>query len=151
MLEERSARAMDDAFGNAGGARGIEDIERVIEGQLRELDRLEFFTRNVILIGDSAWNSPRYVRRGADIVDDDRLLDARQLFQHRSHLVGDRDGLAIVVIAVAGDEEARLDLAETVEDALLAEIGRAGRPDAAERGDGEESDDRLRHVGHDGR
>ena len=42
-----------------------------------------------------------------------------------------------------------LDLAEAIEDAALAEVRRAGRPDAAEGGYGEEGDDGVRDVGND--
>ena len=36
MLHQRPARAVDDTFRRAGGAGGIQDVERVIKGQLRE-------------------------------------------------------------------------------------------------------------------
>ena len=72
---------------------------------------------------------------------------AGQPLQHRLHLGRDVVLLAVVPVAVAGDEEHRLDLAETVEHALDAEIGRTGRPDRAERGGGEHAGDRLGHVG----
>ena len=56
--------------------------------------------------------------------------------------------LAVVPVAVDGDEQLRLDLAEAVEHALFAEIGRAGRPDRADRGGGEHGGDGLGHVRH---
>ena len=56
--------------------------------------------------------------------------------------------LAAVAVAVDGEQHLRLDLAEAVEHALHAEIGRAGRPDRAEAGGREHRDDRLRHVRH---
>ena len=33
VLQQRAARAVDDALGHAGGAGGIKNVERVIEGQ----------------------------------------------------------------------------------------------------------------------
>ena len=55
--------------------------------------------------------------------------------------------LAGVVVAVDRDQHLGLDLAEAVDDALHAEIGRAGGPHRAEAGGGEHGDDRLGHVG----
>ena len=40
MLQQRPAGAVDDAFRNAGRAGGIEDVERVVEGQVVEDGRL---------------------------------------------------------------------------------------------------------------
>ena len=61
-------------------------------------------------------------------------------------LVGERDALAVVPIAVDREEDFRLDLAETVEHAALAEIGRAGRPDRPERGHRQHERDAFRQV-----
>jgi hypothetical protein len=38
VLQQRAAGAMDDALGHTGGARGIHDVERMVEGQLLEAD-----------------------------------------------------------------------------------------------------------------
>ena len=56
------------------------------------------------------------------------------------------DRLAVVPIAVDGEEQLWLDLPETVEHAALAEVRRAGGEDRAERGGGEHDRDRFRHV-----
>ncbi len=74
------------------------------------------------------------------------LLAPSKLRRHRLQLVRDLDRLAVVPIAVAGEEELWLDLAEAVEHAALAEIGRAGGEGRAERRCGEHDRDRLRHV-----
>ncbi len=55
--------------------------------------------------------------------------------------------LAVVVVAVDGDEHLGLDLLEPVDDARHAEVRRAGRPDRAERGRGQAGDQGLRDVG----
>ena len=47
------------------------------------------------------------------------------------HLVEDRNRLAVVPVAVDGEQHARLDLSEAVEHALHAEVRRARRPDRA--------------------
>ena len=59
--------------------------------------------------------------------------------------------LAVVGVAVAADEHLRLDLGEPVDHAARAEIRRAGRPDRAQAGRGEEADDRLGDVRQQGR
>jgi len=38
VLEQRAAGAMDNTLGYTGGARGIHDVERVVEGQGGEAD-----------------------------------------------------------------------------------------------------------------
>jgi hypothetical protein len=54
--------------------------------------------------------------------------------------------LAVVVIPVDGEQHLGLDLAEAVDDALHAEIRRAGRPHGADARRREHGDDRLGHV-----
>ena len=54
--------------------------------------------------------------------------------------------LAAVAVAVDGEQDDRFDLLEAVQDAAGAEVGGAGRPDAADGGCGEEGDDGLRDV-----
>ena len=39
VLQQRAAGAVHDAFRRAGGARGEQDVERMVERQLREVDR----------------------------------------------------------------------------------------------------------------
>ena len=60
--------------------------------------------------------------------------------------------LAAVRVAVDGEEDLGLDLGEAVDDRAGAEVGRAGRPDRADRRGGEEADERfgaVREVGGD--
>ena len=52
--------------------------------------------------------------------------------------------LAAVAVAVDGEQHLRLDLREAVDDAARAEVGRAARPDGAERGACEERGQRSR-------
>ena len=60
-------------------------------------------------------------------------------------------GLAGVEIAVGGEHHLGRDLAEPVEHALNAEIGRAGGPDGPEARRRQHRRHRLRHVGHEAR
>ncbi len=71
---------------------------------------------------------------GAEIVDDKHLAGAGELVGHRCDLGADLDALAGIEVAVRGDEHLGLDLAEAVEHALFAEVGRARRPHRADRG-----------------
>ena len=57
--------------------------------------------------------------------------------------------LAAVAVAVGGEQHLGLDLAEAVEHAAHAEVGRARGPDRAERRRGEHRDDRLGAVRQD--
>ncbi len=54
--------------------------------------------------------------------------------------------LAAVAVAVDGEQDDGFDLLEAVEDAAGAEVGRAGGPDAADGGGGEEGDHGLGDV-----
>ena len=86
--------------------------------------------------------------RLAQIGHDQRVLDAWDFLDDLQDLIAGWDGLAVVVVAVAGDQQLGPDLPEAVENAAHAEIGRCARPDGAERGGREEANDGFGHVGH---
>ena len=81
-----------------------------------------------------------------DVRHDDHARNAGQAADDRRDLVGQRQRLAVVPVAVDGEDHLGLDLAEAVEHALDAEIGRARRPDGAEARRAQHGDDRLGHV-----
>ncbi len=56
--------------------------------------------------------------------------------------------LAAVAVAVDDEQYLRLDLGEAVDDAARAELGRRARPDRADAGACQESDQRLGNVRH---
>ena len=122
MLQQHAACAMYDAFRNARRAGRKQDTKRMIEGEPRELDvfGLEGFQsrikRNALFSAVS--NGFRF----AEIGDNDRTFQPRQLCRHFCHLVGNVNALAIIPVAIAGEEKLRFDLAETVEYALHAKI-----------------------------
>ncbi len=57
-------------------------------------------------------------------------------------------GLAVVGVAVDGEEYSGFDLRETVDHGGAAEVGRARRPHRADAGAGQEGDQRFGDVGH---
>src|SRR5688572_28395071 len=59
--------------------------------------------------------------------------------------------LAAVVVPVGSDEQPRLDLAESIEHALYAEVGRTRRPRGSNRGAAERRHNRFRNVGDEAR
>ena len=59
--------------------------------------------------------------------------------------------LAGVGVGVGGHEDLRLDLTESIQDALGAEVRRARGPHGADRRRAERADDALRQVGHETR
>ena len=121
----------------------------MIEGQLGISYGRIAVTREKTREAHAAAQCACHLFRLADIIDDDGALDRLHLLQNVADLFPDADGLAGIIIAIAGDEDLRRDLAEAVEDAALAEVGRARRPDGAERGGGQKTHDRFRHVGND--
>src|SRR5581483_2909081 len=56
------------------------------------------------------------------------------------------DELVAPAVAADGEQQLRLELAEAVDDAAHAELRRAGRPDRADAGGGQEGDERLGNV-----
>ena len=58
------------------------------------------------------------------------------------------DPLAVVLVAVAGEQHLGFDLAEAVQDTFDAEVRRAGRPDGADPGAAQGGDHGFDAVGH---
>ncbi len=77
---------------------------------------------------------PRRHRLGlAQIVDHHDALDGGQPGADFCQLPGDLDALAVIPVAIGGDQQLRLDLGEAVEHRARAEIGRGRRPGGPER------------------
>ncbi len=98
-----------------------------------------------------AASSSDVARRLAQVRHDDDALDRGQPGGDRCDLVLDRDRLAVVPVAVDGDEQLGLDLAEAIEHTLDAEVRRARRPDRAAADRRQHGGERLGHVGQVGR
>ncbi len=145
--DDDAAMAVHDRLGQAGGAAGIDDPERMIE---RQPDRLERVDRSPRSCGDIGEQGVRCGGRACLAVQDD-MCEARQ----RSPQLGD-DVLAIMPASgigdgIAGDQHLWLDLLEAVDHGGRGHVGCADAPDRTEAGAGEKRDDGLGDVGQIGR
>ena len=146
VLEQRAAGAMHDRLRHPCRARRVQNVDGVIERQLRERDR-PGIRHHEIVPGDGPGERPR-LRRRIEERRQHHVLERGQaaddLDEFRAHV----DRLAVVAVAVDRDQHLGLDLAEAVEHALHAEIGGARRPDRAERGRRQHRDDGLGGMRH---
>ena len=121
---------MNDAFRHAGRSGGIENIERMGEGQAGEFDGLR---RKCARASSQAFALA--VRENfcviAEIGNDQRRSMLGILREDLSDLVADRDAPCRYSNSHRRRLTPWLDLPETVEYALHAEIGRCARPDCA--------------------
>ena len=145
VLEQDAALALDDRLRQPGGAGGVEDPERVVEGDPLEVELGALAGVGELLPGHRVVEAAE-VGVGIEVGKDDRAGQAR----HRRLQLGDHVAAvevpAAVAVAVDREQDLGLDLGEAVDDAGRAEVGRAARPDRADAGRGEEGDDRLRDV-----
>ena len=143
--------AVHDRLGQAGGAARIDDPERMVEGKpARRQRRRRRDQRIEVVRGASGRSEPLRVGTRVEVAPKHDVTQGRQVGQqldkHRHPVVCN----AAVRIAVAGEEQHGLDLAEAVEHGERPHVGRAHRPHRAEAGAGEKGDRRLRHVRHEG-
>ena len=151
VLEQDAASAVHDALRHAGRSRRVHDVERVVERQLRVVDRARRERRQERLPGRAAAQHRELVGAadvGLEVGHDHHPLHGRQPLDDLRDLVEDADRLAVVPVAVDGEEHARRDLSEAVEHTLDAEVRRARREHGAARGRTEHGDDGLRDVRH---
>ena len=145
MLEKHSTGAVNDALRWPGGARGVEDEGRLVEGELRE-GRQIGSDRGELLPPQRRGIAGFYP--GADLVD-----------RHHGSEVGDGvDGgagrwpdevdRAVVAVSVDRDEHRWFDLAEAVDHAGRAEVRRARRPNCTGGGGGQHRDQSFETVGN---
>jgi hypothetical protein len=122
VLQQRAAGGMNDALGDAGGAGGKQDVERVRKRQRLEGDRLRRVAGDEIRKRGGAFHGTGDSRTSSSIGTITVALGLSAAAISVSLAVTVL-ALAIVPVAVARDEQFRLDLAEAVEHALDAEIG----------------------------
>ena len=151
VLEQGAAGAMHDALGHAGGTRRIHDVQRVIEWQLSEFDLGDSQVRLQEGAPAACMGNALQHRLGLEVGHHHHALERRQPGHNGRYLVVAVDGLAVVKIAIDGNQHFRFGLTKTIEHALLAKIGRCGGEDRANARRGEHGNDGLRHVRHVGR
>ena len=146
VLEQGAAGAVHDRLGHAGRARRIQNVDRVVERQLSERDRRGIVHHKVVVQHRAAERAGH--RRRLEERHHDHALQARQAGHDLGELGAHVDRLAVITVAVDRDQHLGLDLAEAVDHPLDAEVGRARRPDRAERGGRKHGDDGLCRVRH---
>jgi len=131
--------AVHDRLGVAGGARGIDDPERVLEGHRhRRGRRAGEFGPVVPALGEAE-----------EAGHHQPVLKAGQAARDALDLGAAVDRLAGQRVAVLRDQYLGFDLAEAVQHRRRPHVGRGLRPDRAEAGDGEKGDHRFQRVGQD--
>ena len=146
VLQERAADPVDDALRHTRGPRRIEDVKRLVEGHLSEVDVARCIGAGEVPGHDGA----RYAADVGIVPGVGNHHDPGQRRQGGGDLGKFGQGVqgaAVIEIAVGGNQHLGLDLAKTVEDAPNPEVGRARRPGGAEGCGGQHGDDGLGQVG----
>ena len=133
MLKQRPAGAVHHALRQAGGARGVHDVERVIERRGGANVASWRAARAADATQSSHVTAPRMRRDVRPAAVRYGTTTTRSISGIRSRDLADAgqavDLLPGVAIAVGAEQHPRLDLPEAVEHAVGAEVGRARRPD----------------------
>jgi hypothetical protein len=116
----------------------------VLEGEALERDLTARLGRERCVEADGAVRQRRIVAR---IRHHDHALQAGQLRSDLLEALQGVEALAVVPVAVGGEQHARLDLTESIENSARAEVGRARGPDRPDARRREHRDHRLRQVG----
>ena len=140
VLEDDPAVGLDDRLRGPGGARRVQDPQRVVE---REGDRVELGRLGRELVPPErtreAWSFP-WDR-------DHRAQPAPQRVGERARLVGEAEVLPAIAVAVGDDEDRRVDLPEPVDHAGDPELRGAGGPHRADAGGTEKGRNCDRAIG----
>ena len=140
VLDQLAAVAVHDRLGQPGRARREQNVDRVVERDLLELERRALGRQ--VVPADSVGDLRLSERHP------DHVLDRRDPTPDRLDLRPPVDVAVAVAVAADRDQHARLDLGEPVDDAAGAELGRARGPDRAEARGRDEPDQRLGDVRH---
>jgi len=116
VLEQDAAVAVHDRLGQAGGARAVQDVERMVERHRveGELARLGEQLGPARRVGEA--------RRSVQVGDRYDGGQARQRGPDGGQLIGPVDGPFAMPIAVDADQHLGLDLLQAVDDAARAEL-----------------------------
>ena len=147
--QNHAAVAVHDGLGQAGGAAGVDDPQRVVERQPQRLEGCDFG----IVSGGSACVACAisYCFRSIQVVHQQHVLyrgqGCAQLGQH-VHAV---DVAPAVGHAIGCNQHLGRNLAKAVEHGVRAHVGGAHAPHRAQADRGQEGDDGLGNVGQVGR
>ena len=141
VLQQGAADAVHDALGFAGGAGGVEDIERVVESHRLEGEL------GIVLARQHLLPVVAKLQRVAEQGDHHRLLYAADLAHHAGDLLLNVDSFAVVAIAIHRKQHPRPGLAEALYHAGLAKVGAGGGPDCPEAGGCQHGNHGFRNIG----
>src|SRR5574337_977336 len=111
---------MPDAFRRPGRTRGVQDVERVVEGQRLELRLVVPSCAQELGVEDTV---RQYSRGGfVKVRHNDNCFDIRELFEHAPHTFQTLDTLAVIEMRLRGKDHLGPDLAEAVEHAVYAKV-----------------------------
>ncbi|MNF92692.1 hypothetical protein D3C84_753420 [compost metagenome] len=147
VLQQGAAVTVDDALGYPGGAGGIQNEQRMVEGYPNEGDLGSGIGLEEIGVAYAAADAGD-VRRVLQIRHHHGTQKARQACRHLSVLLQAIDALAVVPVAIDAQQQLGLDLPETVEHALHTEVWRSTGPEGTQRGNGQHGHQGFRHIRH---
>ena len=140
MLDQLTAVSVHDRFRQPGRARGEQDVNRVVERDLLELERCALGCQ--LLPADGIRDL------GVSERNPDHVLDRRDPPPDRLDLPAPVDVAVAVAVSADGQKHARLDLREAVDDAAGPELRGASGPDRADACGRDEADQRLGDIRH---
>ena len=138
--DEVPAGGVDNAFGLAGGAGGVEDIQHVLAvAGLRRAIAIRVLNEPVVPVVPAFLDPKREV----STLDDDDVLDARRLLDRVVRVVLQGDDLPAAVSAVGGDKDFGLGVIDAVAQGLGAEAAEDDGVDCTDSRAGQHGDNRL--------
>ena len=145
--DDRAAVAVHDGLGQAGGATGVDDPQRVVKRQPERLKLRNFRVKS----GCSPCQVWIVCYRFSSICQaspvHQHMLNRGQCRQELGHHGAAVQRTTAVTDAVTGDQHPRLDLLETVQHGLGAHVGGADAPDTADADGGQKSHHGLGNIG----
>ena len=118
MLDQGATDLVGNAFRFAGGARGVEDIQRIVELPRYEIDLPGRGSDDVTPVECSCLDAE------TGQVDLNDLFEAGQIRPNGADLFSQRVFLAVIKVTVCREQEAWFGLTETIDNAVFAEIRR---------------------------
>ena len=130
VLEKDPAVSVHDRLREPGRARGVQDVERVIERD--RLEREGLVPGEQLFPGDGTGEA-RLFEVCAEVGEDDRRFEGRKLALELSDLLRAVELPRAVAVSVDREQHLRLDLADAVRDGPRTELRSAGGKNRADR------------------